>query len=203
MVNIKGLSKKTIDPNPFGQFDKWFKERLNAGIPIPNTVSLGTATTDGWVSVRTVLLKDYDENGFVIFTDYNSKKGLHLLSNRRAALLFYWPESGRQVRIEGFADKVSEQESESYFKTRLRESQLSAWASEQSSVIPDRDHLEKRYAFYKNRFFDKPVDKPQHWGGFRIVPDLFEFWQEGDFRLHDRLAYTKGINVWVIERLAP
>lgn len=203
MVNFKGLSKKTIDPNPFGQFDKWFKERLNAGIPIPNTVSLGTATTDGWVSVRTVLLKDYDENGFVIFTDYNSRKGLHLSSNRRAALLFYWPESGRQVRIEGFADKVSEQESESYFKTRPRESQLSAWASEQSSVIPDRQHLEKRYAFYKNRFFDKPIDKPQRWGGFRIVPDLFEFWQEGDFRLHDRLTYTKGINVWVIERLAP
>lgn len=203
MVNFKGLSKKTIDPNPFGQFDKWFKERLNAGIPIPNTVSLGTATTDGWVSVRTVLLKDYDENGFVIFTDYNSRKGLHLSSNRRAALLFYWPESGRQVRIEGFADKVSEEESESYFKTRPRESQLSAWASEQSSVIPDRQHLEKRYAFYKNRFFDKPVDKPQRWGGFRIVPDLFEFWQEGDFRLHDRLTYTKGINVWVIERLAP
>jgi pyridoxamine 5'-phosphate oxidase len=118
-------------------------------------------------------------------------------------LLFYWPESGRQVRIEGVADKVPAEESESYFKTRPRESQLSAWASEQSSVIPDRQHLKKRYDLYKNKFYNKPVEKPQHWGGFRIVPNWFEFWQEGDFRLHDRLTYTKRKDIWVIERLAP
>ena len=203
MINNKSLSEKAIDLNPFVQFDKWFKERLTSGIAIPDSVSLGTASADGRVSVRTVLLKDYDKNGFVFFTNYNSRKGSHLSSNRKAALLFHWPESGRQVRIEGVADKVPEEESESYFKTRPRESQLSAWASEQSSVIPDRQHLEKRYDLYKNKFYNKTVEKPQHWGGFRIVPDWFEFWQEGDFRLHDRLTYTKRKDIWVIERLAP
>jgi len=199
----KGLSEKAVDPDPFVQFDKWFKERLASGIAIPNTVSLGTANVSGQVSVRTVLLKDFGKNGFVFFTNYNSKKGSQLSSNPRAALLFYWPESGRQIRIEGSADKVSEEESESYFKTRPRESQLSSCASDQSSVIPDRQYLEERYDFYKNKFKNKPVIKPQHWGGFRLVPDWFEFWQSGDFRLHDRIAYSKKKDSWIIERLAP
>jgi pyridoxamine 5'-phosphate oxidase len=203
MINNKGLSEKAIDLNPFIQFDIWFKERLTSGIAMPDSVSLGTASADGRVSVRTVLLKDYSDNGFVFFTNYNSKKGSQLSSNHRAALLFYWPESGRQIRIEGVADKISEEESESYFKTRPRESQLSAWASEQSSVIPDRQHLEKRYDSYQNKFNNKLVDKPQHWGGYRLVPDWLEFWYEGDFRLHDRLTYTKRKDIWVIERLAP
>jgi pyridoxamine 5'-phosphate oxidase len=118
-------------------------------------------------------------------------------------LLFYWPESGRQVRIEGVTKKVSAKDSESYFKTRPRESQLSAWASEQSSIIPDRQYLEKRYDIYKNLYSDKPVDKPPHWGGFRLIPEWFEFWQERQFRLHDRLTYTKRKDLWVIERLSP
>ena len=203
MVNNKGLSEKSTDQNPFVQFDKWFKNRLASGIAIPNTVSLGTASADGHVSVRTVLLKDYDETGFVFFTNYNSKKGSQLSSNPRSALLFYWPESGRQIRIEGIADKVTEKESESYFKTRPRESQIAAWGSEQSSVIPDRQFLEKRYDFYKNIFTDKSVEKPEYWGGYRLVPDWFEYWFERDFRLHDRLTYTKRKDIWVIERLAP
>lgn len=203
MINNSGLAEKAINPNPFVQFDIWFKEHLASGIAVPDSVSLGTASADGWVSIRTVLLKGYDEKGFVFFTNYNSKKGAQLRSNTRSAMLFYWPESDRQIRIEGIADKVSVEVSESYFETRPRESQLSAWASAQSSVIPDRQHLEKLYDFYKKKFNNKPVDKPQYWGGFLLVPDWFEFWQEGNFRLHDRLTYTKRKDIWIIERLAP
>jgi pyridoxamine 5'-phosphate oxidase len=197
------ISEKTVAPDPFDQFNKWYNEHLLAGVAIPETMSLGTAGSAGEVSVRTVLLKDFDENGFVFFTNYNSRKGSQLSLNLRTALLFYWPESDRQVRIEGVAYKVTEEESEAYFKTRPRESQLSAWASEQSSVIPDRQHLENRYNLYNNRFENKSVEKPQYWGGFRIVPDWFEFWQSGDFRLHDRITYTKSKDSWIIERLAP
>ncbi len=197
------ISEKTIDPNPFVQFDIWFRERLTTDIEIPNTVSLGTASKKGSVSVRTVLLKGYDKSGFVFFTNYNSKKGKQLSSNCRAALLFYWPESGRQIRIEGVANKVTEEESVSYFKTRPRESQLAAWASEQSTVIPDRQYLETRYGVFNENFNSFPVDKPPHWGGFRVVPDWFEFWENGDFRLHDRISYTKRKEFWAIERIAP
>jgi pyridoxamine 5'-phosphate oxidase len=203
MTNNKGFSEKETDFNPFNQFDKWYKDHLTKGIDIPDSASLGTVSSDGRVSVRTILLKEYDESGFVFYTNYKSRKGSQLNSNNRAALLFYWAESGRQVRIEGVVDKVTEQESESYFKTRPRESQLSAWASEQSTVVTDRQYLEKRYDLYKNRFSNKPVERPPYWGGYRIIPDWFEFWQNGDFRLHDRLTYTKREDIWVIERLAP
>jgi pyridoxamine 5'-phosphate oxidase len=197
------ISEKTINKNPFIQFNIWYQEHLTENIEIPNTVSLGTASAHGDVSVRTVLLKGFNDAGFVFFTNYNSKKALQLSFNKRAALLFYWSETGRQIRIEGVAEKVSEEESESYFKSRPRESQLAAWASEQSSVIPDRSHLEKRFGFYDTTYSKIPVEKPPHWGGFRIVPDWFEFWQNGEYRLHDRLAYSKRGSVWVIERLAP
>ena len=203
MGDNKGFSETEIDINPVNQFNNWYKEHLTSEIAIPDSVSLGTVSSDHRVSVRTILLKDYNESGFVFYTNYNSKKGLDLSSNNRAALLFYWPESGRQVRIEGVVNKVSDQESESYFKTRPRDSQLSAWASEQSSVVPDRQHLEERYEIFKKRFLNKPVEKPPHWGGFRIIPDWFEFWQNGDFRLHDRLTFTLSKNSWIIERLAP
>jgi pyridoxamine 5'-phosphate oxidase len=197
------ISEKTIDPSPFVQFGSWFRERLTTDIEIPDTVSLGTSSAEGKVSVRTVLLKGFNESGFVFFTNYNSKKGQQLSSNSRAALLFYWPESGRQVRIEGVANKVTEEESASYFKTRPRESQLASWASEQSTVIPDRQYLESRYGVFTEKFNSIPVEKPPHWGGFRLVPEWFEFWENGDFRLHDRLTYSKRKGLWVIERLAP
>ena len=197
------LSEKSVDLNPFVQFDIWYKEHLSSGIAIPESVSLATASADGQVSVRSVLLRGYGENGFTFFTNYESKKGVQLSSNNKAALLFYWPESGRQVRIEGTAEKVSREDSESYFKTRPRESQLSAWASEQSSVIPDRFHLEEMYNFYKDKFSGRPVDKPPTWGGFRIVPKWIEFWQEREHRLHDRISYTLTSGGWRIERLAP
>lgn len=203
MTSYKDFSEKTVDPNPFVQFKIWYSEHLTSGITIPNSVSLGTASEDGYVSVRTVLLKNYDDIGFVFFTNYRSKKSFQLSSNPRAALLFYWPESGRQIRLEGVTEKVSEEDSESYFKTRPRENQLTAWASKQSSVIPNRQHLANLYNSYKNKFSGKPVNKPLHWGGFRLIPEWFEFWQNEEFRLHDRITYTKRKHLWVIERLAP
>jgi pyridoxamine 5'-phosphate oxidase len=203
MINTKGLSKKTVDPNPFVQFEIWYKEHLSCGIAIPGTVSLGTASAGGRVSVRIVLLKGYDENGFVFFTNYKSKKGIQISENPGVALLFYWPELDRQVRIEGIIEKTSEKESSDYFMTRPRESQIAAWASEQSSIIPDRRHLEKLYDFYKDKFDKNPVEKPPYWGGYRIVPDFFEFWQDGEFRLHNRVVYSKVKDTWIIECLAP
>lgn len=203
MINNKVLSEKTVDPDPFLQFSIWYKEHLEAGIAIPDSVSLGTASTAGRVSVRTVLLKGYDENGFVLFTNYMSKKGKQLSENPSAALLFYWGESGRQVRIEGKTEKVTWKESSAYFITRPRDSQISAWASEQSSVIPDRLYLENRHEIFKRKFENKDVKKPPYWGGFRLIPDFFEFWSDGEFRLHDRIVYTRKDEVWTISRLAP
>lgn len=193
----------TADPDPFVQFTKWYNEHLETGMEIPDSASLGTASATGRVSVRTVLLKGYDKDGFVFFTNYNSKKGSHLTENPFAALLFYWPESGRQVRVEGSAEKVTEEESVTYFSTRPRDSQISAWASEQSSVIPDRVYLEKRYDYFKTRFENKHVEKPPHWGGFRLIPDLIEFWTNGEFRLHDRIIYTRSEDSWIMNRQAP
>lgn len=203
MTDNHTLSEETIDRNPFNQFEKWFGEHLLSGIPIPDSLSLATSSRSGRVSVRTVLLKDYSEKGFVFFTNYNSRKGTQLKSNPFAAMLFYWPESGRQVRIEGTTEKISEEESMAYFRTRPVESQLSAWASEQSSIIPDRRHLEKRFLTYKFMFSEKSVEKPENWGGFLLIPEWFEFWQDGKFRLHDRISFTKKNDIWVINRLAP
>jgi pyridoxamine 5'-phosphate oxidase len=203
MIHKNDFSENSIDPNPFVQFKAWYKEHLLSGIEIPDSVTLATASADGRISARTVLLKDYNESGFVFFTNYKSRKGYQLSSNPRAAMLFYWAESGRQVRIEGYTEKIPEKESESYFRTRPRESQLAALASEQSSVIPDRKYLEDLYDTFRNSYSEKPVDKPIHWGGFRLIPEWFEFWQNGEFRLHDRLSYTKRKQLWIIERLAP
>jgi pyridoxamine 5'-phosphate oxidase len=197
------LSEKTVEISPFNQFDIWYKERLSTGIEIPDSLSLGTGFADGRISVRTVLLKEYNKNGFVFFTNYNSKKGAQLSSNPKAAMLFHWAESGRQVRIEGSISKLTAEESDTYFSTRPRESQLGAWTSNQSTVIPDRSYLEEKYDFYTKAFNNKSVDKPKYWGGFRLIPDWFEFWQSGEFRLHDRISYTKNSAYWIIERLAP
>ncbi len=203
MVNYKRLSEIEIERDPFIQFDLWYRERLESGIEIPNAVSLATSTPNGKVSVRTILLKGYDDQGFAFFTNYNSRKASDLLSNHRAAMLFYWPESGRQVRIEGVTIRIPEEESDEYFKTRPRESQIAAWASDQSSVIPDRQYLEREFESYKAIFSEKEVERPEYWGGFRLIPTWFEFWQERAFRLHDRLTYTKKENKWIIQRLAP
>jgi pyridoxamine-phosphate oxidase len=203
MTHKNDFSEKSIDPNPFTQFKTWYEEHLHSGIEIPDSMTLATASADGHVSARTVLLKDYNDNGFVFFTNYKSKKGIQLSSNPRAALLFYWVKSGRQIRIEGYTEKIPEKESESYFRTRPRESQLSALTSEQSSVVPDRKYLDDLYVTNNNKFAGKAVVKPFHWGGYRLIPEWFEFWQNGEFRLHDRLTYLKRKDLWIIERLAP
>ena len=203
MIRNSMLSEKTVARNPFVQFKAWYNEHLNSGIAIPEAVMLATASANGLVSARTVLLRNYTVEGFVFFTNYRSNKGLQLSSNHGAAMLFYWPESARQVRIEGLTEKVSEEDSEAYFRTRPRESQLSAWASLQSTTIPDRQYLDGMYNFYKNKYSGKPVERPPYWGGMRLIPARFEFWQEGEFRLHDRITYSKRKDIWVIERLAP
>ena len=203
MSDINDFSEKTINPDPFDQFKIWYTEHLISDIANPEAVTLASAFSNGHISARTVLLKNYNETGFIFYTNYKSRKGSQLLSNPSGALLFYWPESCRQIRIEGVAELIPEKDSEFYFTTRPRESQISAWASEQSSVIPDRHYLENRYNFYKKKFSDISVEKPPHWGGIKLIPEWFEFWQEGEFRLHDRLTYTKKNHLWAIERLAP
>jgi pyridoxamine 5'-phosphate oxidase len=203
MAIFKSLSENETDPDPFIQFDKWYVERLASGIEVPEAVILGTSSSAGRVSARVVLLKEHSEKGFVFYTNYHSKKASHLMSNHHAALLFYWPESGRQIRVEGVTAKVSDEESDEYFKSRPRESQISSWASNQSSVVPGRNYVEKQFDVFRSIFDGKPVPRPEHWGGFRLIPTWFEFWQERDYRLHDRLTYTKKENRWLIERLAP
>lgn len=197
------LSENNVSPDPLIQFDIWYKEHLSANDENPDSVYLGTASTDGKVSVRTVLLKDYSEAGFTFYTNYNSKKASQISLNPNIAMLFYWPEKGRQVRIEGIAEKVAPPVSDEYFGSRPRESQISAWASQQSSEIPDRNYLIKKYNYYTDIFSEFPVPRPDHWGGFRLIPDWFEFWENGKFRLHNRIVYTRRDNSWLISRLAP
>jgi len=203
MSDSSHLTEKEVASSPFTQFNNWYLTHLESGTSIPDSVSLATASSTGQVSVRTVLLKGYSEKGFTFFTNYLSKKGLQLDSNPNAALLFYWPVSGRQVRIEGVVEKVSEEESVTYFHSRPRESQISAWASEQSTPVPDRKYLEDRFAFFSEKFSGKEIDKPDYWGGFRIIPSWFEFWQDGEHRLHDRITYTGKNGLWITDRLAP
>jgi len=203
MTKNNDFSETSVDPDPFIQFKKWYKEHLASANEIPDSVTIATAGPDGHVSARTVLLKDFDEKGFIFYTNYTSRKGSQLAANPRAALLFYWQESGRQIRIEGIAEKIPEKESMAYFQSRPRESQLSACASEQSSVIPGREHLIELFGYYKNKYAGKAVEKPHNWGGFRVIPDWFEFWQNGEFRLHDRITYNRSENGWHIARLAP
>lgn len=202
-MNKELLSEKSVLKNPFFQFDKWYKEHLAEEPGIPESVYLGTASSDGKVSVRTVLLKGYGEQGFTFFTNYRSRKGLQLDSNNNAALLFYWPEKNRQVRIEGFAGKLSPELSDAYFATRPRDSQLAAWASDQSDEIPARDLLEQRFNHFREVYSGSPVPRPEHWGGYRIAPYWFEFWEDRENRLHDRITYTRKGDEWIIARLAP
>ncbi|HLN54569.1 MAG TPA: pyridoxamine 5'-phosphate oxidase [Bacteroidales bacterium] len=199
----EALSEKTVSKNPFHQFEQWYNEHLAQKIAIPEAVFLGTASEDGKVSVRTVLMKDYGDTGFTFYTNYNSKKGIQLGKNNQAALLFYWPESNRQVRIEGVTEKVEPVVSDAYFETRPRESQIGSWASPQSSEISDRECLEENFTHYKSVYSGVSVPRPPHWGGYRIIPDWFEFWEDRENRLHDRITYTRKGAGWNIARLAP
>lgn len=198
------LDENEVDPNPFRQFHKWFAE-AEAAVPIlPNSMTLATATQDGVPSARIVLLKSFDEQGFVFYTNYESQKARELAENPVAALVFYWPELARQVRISGRITKTSRQESETYFHSRPLDSQLGALASRQSEVISNREVLEAKMDELINEYLDNPVPLPGFWGGYRLAPDSIEFWQSRPSRLHDRLLYTKlSDQKWLIERLSP
>ena len=192
------LRRTDLDPDPLRQFERWHDEA--GGL---DTVALGTATEQGAPSVRMVLLKGADERGFVFHSSYEGRKARELTANPRAALLFYWQEPGRQVRVEGPVAWVDPAESEAYFRTRPRGGQLAAWASTQSEPIGSRDELEERFAEVEARFDDEEVPLPPHWGGFRLVPESYEFWEHRDNRLHDRFHYRREGGAWTIERLSP
>jgi pyridoxamine 5'-phosphate oxidase len=196
------LRRRDLDDDPLRQFSAWFEEARSAGVRVPEAVALATATPDGAPSVRMVLLKRFDERGFVFHTNYESRKGLELAANPRAALLFHWDGLGRQVRIEGTVRRVSRADSEAYFRTRPRGGQLGAWASPQSRPIADRETLEAAVAEAETRLgADVPV--PPHWGGFVVRPRVYEFWQHRDDRLHDRFRYRRSGGRWLVQRLAP
>jgi pyridoxamine 5'-phosphate oxidase len=199
------LREQDVDPDPFAQFDRWFAEAAQAGVRMPEAAAVATATADGEPSVRMVLVKETGAGGFVFYTNYESRKGSELAANPRAALLFYWDPLGRQVRIEGPVERLTAAESAAYVRSRPQGSQLSALASPQSQVVVGgRDELEGRVAELTARYADGEPPVPDNWGGFRIKPETFEFWQHREDRLHDRLLYRRGAaGSWTIERLAP
>ena len=197
------LNEKTVSKDPFEQFDIWFKGALNSRLPEPNAMIISTVNRTGIPSVRTVLLKSYDNRGFVFFTNYESKKGRDLGENPNTAILFLWKEIGRQVRISGSVVKTMQNESELYFQSRPIESRLGAWASKQSNVLPSRENLIENYEKYRKQFEGKEIPLPPHWGGYRVIPEEFEFWQGRENRLHDRICYIKKGKDWHISRLSP
>lgn len=195
------LLESKVNPNPFKQFDKWFEEALSSNIYEPNAMILATAA-DNRPSARVVLLKGFDENGFKFYTNYNSRKGKEISINPNAALLFYWMELERQIRIEGRIEKLSKEESLEYFNSRPLDSRYGSLASSQSEIIPDREYLEKKFSELKEKYGDNPP-MPDNWGGFILKPVLFEFWQGRSNRLHDRIVYEKKESNWNIYRLSP
>ena len=199
----QGLVRDTLHPNPVSQFELWYTQAIDSGIPEPNAMSLATADTDGQPWIRTVLLKLYDEAGFVFFTNYESTKAQQIEVNNRVALLFPWVALGRQVKISGTAVKIPTVESMKYFASRPRGSQIGAWASPQSQVISSRSLLDAKIDEIKHKFASGEVPLPSYWGGYRVIPFEIEFWQARDSRLHDRFVYTKNDDGWSIERRAP
>lgn len=201
---LAGLNEADIDHNPFKQFGKWFEQALSASVDEPNAMTLATATPDGKPSARIVLLKDFDEHGFVFYANYESRKGQELAENPHAALVFYWIELERQVCISGRASRVTRQESESYFHSRPEGNQLGAWASHQSQVIEGREVLENRLNQVMKEYAGETIPVPPYWGGYRLAPDSIEFWQGRPDRLHDRIRYRlRPDKSWLIERLSP
>ncbi|TNE51647.1 MAG: pyridoxamine 5'-phosphate oxidase [Bacteroidetes bacterium] len=200
----EALSRKDVLADPFEQFGHWFQEALNSALPEPNAMTLATATPEGVPSARIVLLKGYDHRGFVFYTNYESRKGLELDANPVAALLFSWLELERQIRIEGPIERVSQEESEGYFQSRPKGSQIGAWASPQSRIIEGRGELEDRVRELTTNFkHEEVLPLPPFWGGYRLRPEQIEFWQGRESRLHDRIRYVRTDGGWQIDRLAP
>ncbi|HKV42419.1 MAG TPA: pyridoxamine 5'-phosphate oxidase [Blastocatellia bacterium] len=198
-----GLLESGVEPSPINQFRLWFAAAEKTVPHLPNAMTLATASRDGNPSARMVLLKGFDENGFVFYTNYDSPKALELDVNPRAALLFFWPELERQVRITGAVSRVSREESEEYFHTRPFDSQVGAWVSHQSEVVSGRKELEERFTQLCAEYEGREVPLPPYWGGYRLVPDTIEFWLSRPARLHDRIRYTRTGSSWTIERLSP
>ncbi len=199
---LASLDENDLADSPIIQFERWFNQAQSAKLAEPNAMSLATVDSDGQPSVRVVLLKGVSEQGFTFFTNYNSRKGLALANESRAALMFCWLELERQIRIEGVVTKISAAESDNYYETRPLASRLGAWASPQSQVIPSRQALELGHQDFKSRMGDSPP-RPEHWGGYRLQATMIEFWQGRRSRLHDRLRYRWHDKSWIVERLAP
>ena len=200
------LSRLDIDnlqANPIAQFRYWLNDALKSEVSEPTAMVLSTSTPEGRSSSRVVLLKDLNEDGFTFFTNYESKKAVHIAANPFGSVLFFWPQIERQVRIEGKILKASQNESDEYFRTRPEGSKIGAWASPQSKRIPSREYLENLQKDYLNLFKRKALERPEHWGGYKLIPDLVEFWQGRENRLHDRFEYSRNGGTWEVHRLAP
>jgi pyridoxamine 5'-phosphate oxidase len=197
------LREQDLEADPLSQFGAWFREAGAAGVRLPEAAALATSSTEGAPSLRMVLVKGFDERGFVFFTNYASRKGRELAGNPRAALMFYWDPLGRQVRLEGAVARTSAEESAAYARSRARGSQLSALASPQSEPVDSREALERRVLGLEQRYGTGELPPPTDWGGFRLVAESIEFWQQREDRLHDRLRYRRAGGDWLIERLAP
>ena len=200
---LLGLHESAVDRDPIAQFRNWYGHARRTGVSLPDSFTLATVTPDGRPDARMILLKGVDEKGFVFYTNYESRKGGEIAKNPVAVMVFHWNQLFRQVRIEGRLEKVTAQESEAYFHSRLRGSQIGAWASLQSSTIRDREELEKRVAEVEAKFKGQTIPLPPFWGGFRLTPERIEFWQGRPSRLHDRLCFVRDGSGWKMSRLSP